>query len=298
MDKRTKYAVITMDVESFSEVDCFKRSQIECDIDMYDGLENFIDILDRNKVPATLFVVSNTLHALRERLSAYAKCGHRIALHGFNHTPPYLASNDEFRRTTLWAKHSIEDACGVGVSGYRAPYFGLNRVKLDILREIGFSYDSSQMDFALAEKNQDIDLSGFQRIGDLVYEKDGFYEFKMGCHNFFGHKYPVSGGAYLRLCVWNLMKIALKQHLEQSDLYIFYAHPFEMSRRKLPDYRNMSITDRMYLNVGRMSYCKRLDEIIRMLRFEGFEFITLDDLHAKYEQDKILSAKTIRSNEL
>lgn len=291
MNNRKKYAVITMDVESFSEVDCFKRSNIECNIDMYDGLENFIDLLDRNNVSGTLFVVSNTLHVLRSRLREYVKSGHRLALHGFNHTPPYQATDEDFRQTTLWAKKHIEDTCGVSVSGYRAPYFGLERSKLNILKELGFSYDSSQMDFALAEKNRNIDLSDFKQLGNLVYEKDGFYEFKLGCHEFFGHKYPVSGGAYLRMCIWNFMKIALKQHLEQNDLYIFYVHPFEMSRRKLPDYRHMSITDRMYLNVGRLNYCSRLSEIIHMLRSEGFEFVTLEDLYAKFEQNKLSSIK-------
>lgn len=284
-----------MDVESFSEVDCFKRTRVDNNIDMYDGLDNFIDILDRNGIPGTLFVVSNTLHVLRKRLISCAGRGHSIALHGFTHTPPYQATDEEFRKTTLWAKQHIEDACGVPILGYRAPYFGLDRQKLDILHEIGFCYDSSQMDFPLAEKNCDIDLSDFNRIGDLTYEKDGFYEFKIGCQNILGHKYPISGGAYLRLCVWNLMKIALKQHLEQCDLYIFYVHPFEMSRRKLPDYRKMSITDRMYLNVGRMDYCNRLEEIIRMLRFEGFEFTTLDALQAEYEQQKTFQIKSSRS---
>ena len=275
-----------MDVESFSDCDCFKRTKVDCEVDMFDGLENFIDLLDRNSVPSTLFVVSNTLHTLRGRLREYSRNGHRIALHGFNHTPPCCTTDENFRQTTVWAKQHIEDACGVCVSGYRAPYFGLDRSKLDILRELGFEYDSSQLDFALAEKNCELDLSDFRRVDKLVYEKDGFYEFKIGCHKFFGHKYPISGGAYLRLCVWSMMKHALRQHLAENDLYIFYAHPFEMSRRRLPDYRHMPLTDRMYLNVGRMNYCSRLSEIIHMLRTEGYEFITLEDLCGMYKNSR------------
>ena len=283
MAERKKYAVMTMDVESFSDCDCFKRTKVDLDFDMFDGMENFIEILDRNGVQSTLFVVSNTLHALHGKLSEYAKNGHHIALHGFDHTPPCSKTDDEFRRMTLWAKEHIEDACGVSISGYRAPYFGLDRSKLEILRELGFMYDSSQLDFPLAEKNFSLDLADFKRLNRLTYEKAGFYEFKIGCHEFFGHKYPISGGAYLRLCVWDMMKHFLRQHLAENDLYIFYAHPFEMSKKKLPAFRHMSLTDRMYLNVGRMNYCKRLDEIIQMLISQGYEFVTMEALVSKYK---------------
>lgn len=297
MIDRTKYAILTMDVESFSEVDCFKRAKVECEFDMYDGLENFIELLERNGVPSTLFVVSNTLPMLRSRLRDYIKLGHRVALHGFNHTPPYHTSDEKFRQTTVWARKHLEDTCGVTVKGYRAPYFGLDRSKLDILHELNFSYDSSCMDFPHATKNCMLDLSGFNRIDQHIYEKDGFYEFQVGCHKFFGQNYPISGGAYLRLCVWNLMRPALKQHLRDCDIYIFYVHPFELSRRQLPGYRKMSITDRMYLNIGRTSYYERLNEIIQMLRVEGFQFTTFEDLHKKLERSKANSAlKRARSD--
>ncbi len=293
MDNRTKYAVLTMDVESFADCDCFKRCHTDLEFDMYDGLENFIELLDRNNVPSTLFVVSNTLHALRSQLRDYQKRGHRLALHGFNHTPPYQSSDEKFRQTTIWAREHIEDACGTSVIGYRAPYFGLDRSKLDILRELGFSYDSSLLNFDLAEKNCAMDLSDFKQLRRLIYEKEGFYEYKIGCHKFFGCDYPISGGAYLRLGVWSMMKHALKKHLEQSDLYIFYVHPFEMSQRKLPGFKHMSLTDRMYLNVGRMDYCNRLNEIIQMLRAEGFQFITMEDLTQKLDQEKRLTGQKV-----
>lgn len=295
MSDRTKYAILTMDVESFSEVDCFKRTKVECEFDMYDGLENFIELLERNGVPSTLFVVSNTLHVLRNRLREYTKLGHRVALHGFNHTPPYHTSDEKFRQTTIWARDHLEDALGIRVKGYRAPYFGLDRSKLDILREMNFCYDSSQMDFAHATKNCILDLRDFNQIGSNIFEKDGFYEFQVGCHKLFGQNYPISGGAYLRLCLWNLMRVALKQHLRDCDLYVFYVHPFELSQKKLPGYRKMSITDKMYLNYGRMSYRDRLNEIIQMLRVEGFQFTTFEDLYKKLEREKASSAIQMRT---
>jgi len=291
MNKQTKYAVITMDVESFSEVDCFKRANIECDIDMYDGLENFIELLDRNDVPSTLFVVSNTLHALRSRLREYAKTGHQIALHGFNHTPPFKSSDETFRQTTIWAKKHIEDTCGVSISGYRAPYFGLDRCKLDIIRDLGFAYDSSQLDFTLARNNCGMNLDDFKRIRKLIYEKDGFYEFKIGCHKFFGQKYPVSGGGYLRMSMWNIMKPVLRKHLQENDLYIFYVHPFELSRRKLPDFKHMCFTDKMYLNMGRMGYASRVNDIIQMLKEENYQFTTLESLSKKFKNENKSSLK-------
>ena len=267
-----------MDVESFSEVDCFKMANIDCDIDMYDGLDNFIELLDRNNIKSTLFVVSNTLHALRSRLRKYAKNGHEIALHGFNHTPPHKMTDDTFRQTTIWAKQHIEETCGVSISGYRAPYFGLDRSKLDIIRELGFDYDSSQMDFMIAWNNCDMDLSDFRHPRKLIYEKEGFFEYQVGCHKFFGQKYPISGGGYLRMSPWKIMKPALRKHLQENDLYIFYVHPFELSQKKLPRFRKMPFTHEMYLNTGRKNYCNKLDEVIQLLRSEGYQFTTFNEL--------------------
>ena len=66
-----------------------------------------------------------------------------------------------------------------------------------------------------------------------------------------------------------------------------------MSRKKLPHFKHMSLTDHMYLNVGRMNYCSRLNEVIQMLRAEGFQFITMEDLTKKLEQEKRISGRKI-----
>ena len=199
MEQRKKYAVFTMDVEEFTDTECVANSGETVTRDMLDGLDEYIRLLEKHQIRATMFTVCRTAQREKERLQRYLRRGHRLALHGLQHTPPDCMDDARFLRETREAKMLLEEEFQTKVTGYRAPCFSLDRSKLNILRGLGFRYDSSRMDFAPARHVEKLDMSDFRELLRGVFWKNGFYEFGMTCQKLFGKNYPISGGGYVRL---------------------------------------------------------------------------------------------------
>lgn len=141
--KREKYAVFTIDVEDFADTECVAKSGQRVRRHMLDGLDIYIRLLEQYQIRATMFAVCRTALREQERVQRYVDRGHRLALHGLEHVPPCGMDDEHFRRATLAGKQQLETAFHTQVSGYRAPCFGMDEKKLDIVRQLGFRYDSS-----------------------------------------------------------------------------------------------------------------------------------------------------------
>ena len=156
--KREKYAVFTIDVEDFADTECVAKSGQRVRRHMLDGLDIYIRLLEQYQIRATMFAVCRTALRERERVQRYVDRGHRLALHGLEHVPPCGMDDEHFRRATLAGKQQLEAAFHTQVSGYRAPCFGMDEEKLDIVRQLGFRYDSSRMDFPAARHVKHLDI--------------------------------------------------------------------------------------------------------------------------------------------
>ncbi len=273
-----KYAVFTMDVEEFADTECVSKSGVSVDVDMLDGLDEYLKLLEKYGIRATMFTVCHAAQMIKDKVSLYVSRGHSVALHGYTHTPPVLLDDDRFREETLRAKNMLESEFKTEVRGYRAPCFGLDNAKLKILKELGFKYDSSHLDFTAARHHVDMDMSGFKKILSGVFCKKGFYEFGITCHKFFGKNFPISGGGYVRMGNWNFIKSAIGNYLKENDYYVFYIHPFEMSKERTPQIKNLKFYDKLYLNYGVSTYKAKIEAIIRMLKTAGYQFVTFEEL--------------------
>ena len=268
MEQRKKYAVFTMDVEEFTDTECVANSGQTVTCDMLDGLDEYIRLLEKHDIRATLFTVCQTACRHKERLQRYLARGHRIALHGLEH----------IRRDTQQAKALLEQEFSTQITGYRAPCFSLDGSKLDILRMLGFRYDSSRMDFTPARHVEKLDMSEFNEPVKGVFRKNGFYEFGLTCQKFFGKNFPISGGGYVRLGHWSFIMPLISSYVHQNDYYVFYLHPFELSRERPPALKNLKLYDRYYLNSGLRTYRLKIEAIIRLLCGCGYRFVTFDEL--------------------
>lgn len=283
MNKGRKVAVFTMDLENLSDTGCIRESQLDLKEDMLDGLDEYIKILDKYNIKATLFAVSDAAELVKDKLKGYIKSGHDLALHGYDHTAPIQMTISEFREKVIKAKSRLENLFGVSIKGYRAPFFGLDNPHLDVLRELGFTYDSSRFDFPKRHYAAEIDTSKFKKIVDNVFSRSGFYEFGMPCQNWMGIKIPVSGGGYARMNNWGFFASVLYQYLSHSNYYVFYLHPFEVSKTKMPNTPHLKGYDQYYLRAGVKSYPHKIELIIRMLKKCGYEFITFSQLAERLE---------------
>lgn len=265
-----KIAFFTMDVESFYDTSCIKDKQpYEKNYSCLDGLNEYLSLLNKEDIKATLFLNVETLNETKNDLLLAKNCGHEIALHSLKHYPLSTISENEFDKQLKLAKDEILNELGVSVLGYRAPCFDINDKFLNVVKDNGFLYDASVL------YKETVNLSEFEQINRCVYSKDNFYEFTPTLTKFLGKNISLSGGAYLRLMPWFFAKILLKKHLKKSNGYIFYLHPFEVSKTKLPKFKNLTFLEKIFITRGRKTYLKKIKFIIKYLKKQGYEFSTM-----------------------
>lgn len=274
----TKYAVFTMDVEAFSDTDCIRNAGTSTDAQFLDGLDRYIGILDKYNIKSTLFTVGKLAPQMTDRLCRYIGNGHRLALHSYDHTAPMNQSPEQFREQTCRAKEQLSQLFNTPVEGFRAPCFSIDRQRLDILKDLGFQYDSSHLGFHLARHTVGLDLESFRKLRSNVFCRDDFYEFGLSRQNLLGLSFPISGGGYVRLPHWGVVKHLIDRHIKQNDYYVFYLHPFELTAQRIPTVKRLKPHDQFYLHAGIRSYPQKIEQIIKMLKNDGYQFVTFEDL--------------------
>ena len=129
----SKIAVFTMDVESFTDIECLKNIKFKEDYNVNDGIKNYLDLLNKYNIKSNLFVLSSFIDSNKEILKDALKDGHKIALHGYDHTSPSLLNDNDFKNSIIKAKKHINELLNIEVDGYRAPCFSISNSKFSIL---------------------------------------------------------------------------------------------------------------------------------------------------------------------
>ena len=273
-----KTAFMTMDVESLYDSELFKQKlKYDKNFSYEDDLKSYVDLLNKYNIKGTFFTVASSLDMAYDSLMYAKNTGHEIAIHGYMHTSPFEQTNEEFKESIQTGKQLIEDRLGVKIKGYRAPCFGIDEDKIKIIKDLGFKYDSSNLSFHLAKKSGGIDLSSYDKKADIIAYKDGFYEFSLSKVKAYSGHLPVSGGGYIRLVPWFVIKYYIKKYIKSADSYVFYVHPFEVGKRKLPKLTGLNWKEKLYLRIGRKSYLRKIEYIIKLLKKKGFEFKAMED---------------------
>jgi hypothetical protein len=112
------------------------------------SIPRMVDFLDRNRIKATLFVVTEHLAQteVREALEYLASTGHELASHTHSHPYPFTALADAALRLEMDTSRKIlEDTFGLAVVGFRAPAYDIDARGLRALEALGYAYDSSIM---------------------------------------------------------------------------------------------------------------------------------------------------------
>lgn len=277
-----KIAFFTMDVEDFTDIECLKNYSFKQKYDVSDGIINYLNILEKYNIKANLFLVNSYIKDIKEILVKAISKNHKIALHGYNHTPSRLLKNNEFERNIQKAKKEIKELFNVDTIGYRAPCFSLNNEQINILKNNGIIYDSSYLNYKNTYYKGNFSTNHFKKIKDGIYFDEKLYEFILPVY----HDFPLGGGGYLRIAPWFFIKYRLKKYLKKHDTYVFYLHPFELSNTILPNIKGLRFYDKMYLKYNRKIYSYRIEKIIHLLIKYGFEFKTFEEI---IEDEKILN---------
>lgn len=109
------------------------------------GVPRILELLERHAVPATFFVPAVCALLRPDEVPRYIARGHEVGVHGWIHERnSLLARADELDLLTR-ALEVLTAQAGVRPTGIRTPSWDFSPDTLGVLRELGFSYDSSLM---------------------------------------------------------------------------------------------------------------------------------------------------------
>ncbi len=243
---------LTIDVEDYYHVSNFEDVIPR---DEWDSLESrverstdrILEFLQRHKTKATFFILGCVAEEHPEMVGRIVAQGHEIACHTYDHRLAYRMDRDEFKRDTARAKAILEDLIQVPVLGFRATSYSVVRESLwalDVLLELGFTYDSS----IFPVRHDRYGIPDWPRFpGEaLTPAGNSIMEFPLSTLSLFGRNIPIAGGGYLRHFPLRLIEYGIHR-LNNHDAQpaILYFHPWEIdqdqpriSTGKLTSYRH------------------------------------------------------------
>ena len=274
-----RYAVLSMDVEDWYHLDYFSGLSSGRSTSMLDGLDVYLSLLERHSIRTTFFVLGELAEHLGGTLRAMAAAGHEIASHGVAHKRPLKMTVGEFADDLRQSKAQLENVVQQRVEGFRAPCFSMDRTRLEEVRKAGYTYDSSRIDFTGHPLYGSLDVNDFHAETPGHFVQQGFHEFELSTLPVLGKRLPVSGGGYLRIAPWAIMRPLIQTFVRSSPLYVLYIHPFELSPRPLPSAAaKLSFPQRLRFGMGRAGVARKLEKLVRLLKHDGFSFVTFRDL--------------------
>ncbi|MBA3374724.1 MAG: DUF3473 domain-containing protein [Actinobacteria bacterium] len=210
-------------------------------------MERMLLLMEKWEVKATCFVLGWIAERSPELVVRIAQAGHEIASHGYGHDLVHDLDRASFRDDIERSKRILEDLCGRAVLGYRAPSFSVTEWALPILRDAGFTYDSSLFPTTLRHSRYGkLDAQGAR----IVPTEATPVEVRLSCLNVGGHALPWAGGGYFRLLPYPIFRRGVRRILRTGAPYVFYIHPWELDAEQ-PRVRGLSRGERFrhYINL-------------------------------------------------
>lgn len=272
-----RLAVLSMDVEDWYHVDYLDRERCDRTYSMLDGLDVYLELLQRIGAPASFFCTGEVAGGIASRLREMRAAGHDIGSHGQTHRRALTITSPQFDDELRRSKETLESIVGEEVTGFRAPCFSMDDATLERVVRAGYRYDSSRIDFRANRRYGRMDLPRFEKVRDGIFRRDGFLEFQLSTVTVMGRSFPVSGGGYLRLLPWRLTRSLTRRFLEGSSLYVLYVHPYELSRRAAPPMPaglGWAASRRFRGGLGTVE--EKIEALAVMLRSMGFRFTTFE----------------------
>lgn len=219
--------VLTFDVELWDEGEWLKPYITP---DMYkvdtfpDSMKNILNLLEKYAGHATFFITLKVAEKYPEIVKTISDKGHEVCIHGPRHKKLKDYPREEFKRDCIEHIRLIEKITGKRPVGYRAPHFSLNKQTywvLDILKELGFIYDSSVFPKNMGEYGDSKSLKDpYEIIPSLT-------EIPVSVSSLFGRRFPYAGGIYFRILPFWIFKFFLNKELKSINPVIFF-HPHEL----------------------------------------------------------------------
>lgn len=262
---------LSIDVEGFVEsnlqsfaIDDKYFDEAKQNYEIQRNVNVLLELLDDLHVQATFFFLGRVARDIPNLVREVAQSGHEIASHSYEHVRVFGVNKHEFKEKLKSSKNYLEDICGTGVYGFRAPDFSITESSiwaLDILRELGFLYDSSIYPIGLH------DVYGIGGSNAFIHKlPNGLIEFPLSTIEFLGRRLPFGGGGYFRLYPLFLTRLCISRNNRLGYPCMFYIHPYEVGP-VIPMISELS----WYRKFRHYHNCRnghrRFTEILRVFRF-------------------------------
>jgi len=224
---------LSIDVEGFVEsnresfpIDSKYVDQKRENEEIETNMEAVFRLLSECNIKATFFFLGRVARDLPNVVKQAASLGHEIASHNFEHRRIFGLGPLEFKEQLKASKDFLQSLTGLPVYGFRAPDFSITQASLwalDILKELGFAYDSSIYPIGLH------DVYGIENTPRFIHRlPNGLVEFPLSTLEFFGRRLPFGGGGYFRLYPLFVTHQALRAQNRRRRPCMFYIHPYEV----------------------------------------------------------------------
>ncbi|WP_024461914.1 XrtA system polysaccharide deacetylase [Marinimicrobium sp. LS-A18] len=278
MERSPVTHAMTVDVEDYYQVAAFFDvvkpedwehwpSRVEANTD------RLLQLFDEAGIKITFFILGWVAERHPELVKRIHAQGHEIASHGYSHRLIYTQTPELFREETSRSKRILEDLTGQPVTGYRAASYSITRQSLwalDILAELGFTWDSSI--FPTRHDNYGIPGSPEEPYRIITSSGAELTEFPLTTAKVLGQAVPAAGGGYFRQYPYALSRWLFRKASNGGQKpQIFYLHPWEIDpeQPRIPNARWFS-RFRHYTNLHRC-----LPRLERMLT--DFPFGTMSE---------------------
>jgi len=285
--KPIKHAM-TVDVEDYFHVAAFNKvikpgeweqwpSRVES------NTRRLLELFASHNVKCTFFILGWVAERNPELIKEIASQGHEVASHGYSHQLIYSQSPEVFKEETLRSKKILEDLVQQEVVGYRAASYSITRKSLwalDILAELGFTWDSSI--FPVYHDNYGVPGSPRSPYRIKLNGSKTLTEFPLTTAKVLGYSVPAAGGGYFRQYPYILSRWLLKRASENNQKpTIFYLHPWEIDpeQPRIPG-AGFKSNFRHYTNLSRCF--SRLDHLLKDFNF-GTVKESLDSINVEQE---------------
>lgn len=210
-----------------------------------------LNLLDEHNAKGTFFVLGYIAKRERSLVSEISRRGHEVASHGFEHRLIYNQTPEQFKCDVIRSKELLEDITGAEVAGYRAPAFSITDWAVDILKQVGFKYDSSLFPVSFHGRYGRLKRLPMKNNADKLYRySNGLLEVPCSVLRLLQQNIPWAGGGYFRITPYSIYKKGVDQILIRSNDFMFYIHPWEIDSNQ-PNVKGLSLTHRIrhYVNL-------------------------------------------------
>jgi peptidoglycan/xylan/chitin deacetylase (PgdA/CDA1 family) len=142
------YVCITFDVDAESSQVREKAEPVSISKGQFainKGVPRILSLLDRYNIQSSFFVCGWIAETYPEMIKEILDKNHEIAAHGYLHEYLDKLSLEEEKEVHYKTNRVLEDIAG-NIKGFRAPYWRISENTLNIVKDIGYIYDSSLMD--------------------------------------------------------------------------------------------------------------------------------------------------------